>query len=439
MEYGLIGKKLGHSFSKTIHAKIADYSYELLELSETEIHIFLKEKDFKAVNVTIPYKQTVIPYLDEISPAAKSIGAVNCIRNDNGKLIGHNTDFDGLRELITRHRITSLKGETVLILGTGGTSDTAKAVCESLGALEIIKVSRKVVDDQASFEDSSSEGTSCNRSLSKSASGKCKCITYDMAISDFTHASLIINATPAGMYPDIQSQAIKLDKFKNLRGVFDAVYNPLRSQLICSAQELGIEASGGLFMLVLQAIKASEFFLQKTYPGELAETIYRQIALEKTNIVLTGMPASGKSTVGKILASELSKKFVDVDDLIREQAGLEIPEIFSRFGEKHFRDLESQVISEIAKESGLVIATGGGSVLRGENVRNLKLNGMLFFLNRDPKTLIPTEDRPTASSAEKIMKLYRERLSIYESCCDFNIRALTIENTVQTILSSLII
>lgn len=388
--YGLIGAKLGHSFSKDIHGRIADYKYDLIELTSQGLKDFMTEKDFDAVNITLPYKQEVIPYLDELSLEAKAIGAVNCVRNDNGRLVGHNTDFDGLRELINYLGI-NLKDKWVLILGTGGTSDTANAVCRTLGANRVIKVSR---------------------------TGKDGSITYDEAIQNAKGAEVIINTTPCGMYPNNYSLPIDLDYFPNLEGVIDVVYNPLRTQLVSKALSKGIKAQGGLYMLVGQAVKASEFFLQTTYSDELTESIYKELLKEKQNIVLTGMPASGKSTIGKRLAETLGREFIDTDHLIEKKAKMPIKKIFESHGEKHFRNLEAEAIRTASKECGVVIATGGGAILRDENIKALKQNGKLFFIDRKIEKLIPTSSRPTASSKELIKKRYEERYDIYVDTAD---------------------
>ncbi len=408
-EYGLLGEKLGHSFSKDIHEQIAGYTYEPLELTLEGLDEFLTEKNFKAVNVTIPYKKTVIPYLDEISEAAKNIGAVNCIRNVDGKLVGHNTDFDGLKALV-KHLGLELEGKKVLILGTGGTSDTAEAVCCDLKAREIYKVSRKKSADD------------CAEACTKAGiDGVCRVeyVTYEDATSLHKDAHVIINTTPLGMYPKVDAQAIDLGCFDELEGVIDVVYNPIRTKLVSQAISMGIKAEGGLYMLVMQAVRASEFFLSAEYEDEVCEAVFNKLLREKSNIVLTGMPASGKTTVGKIVASKLGREFVDTDDLIVEKAGMQITEIFEKYGEEHFRNIETEVIKEVSLRGGIVIATGGGAILKEENIIALKQNGTVFFLDRDVKDLIPTEDRPTASNREQILKRYEERYPIYKGTADY--------------------
>lgn len=391
MDYGLIGEKLPHSFSKEIHEKLGYYQYSLKELKPEELKDFILSKNYKALNVTIPYKQTVIPLLDEISPDAQVIGAVNTIVNRDGVLYGYNTDFGGMRALIERAGIV-LKYKKVLILGTGGTSLTATAVCERLGAKEIRRVSR---------------------------SGRDGAITYEEAYERYADADVLINTTPCGMYPNIFDCPVELDRFQNLSGVIDAIYNPLQTRLILSARERGIEAEGGLYMLVAQAVLAAGLFLTKELDTvALTNQIYEEIYFSKRNIVLSGMPASGKSTVGKLVAKELDREMLDTDALIVAREG-NIRRIFEEKGEKYFRDLESAVIREVAPLSGKVISLGGGAILRKENVDALRHNGAIFFIDRSPENLVPTDDRPLADKKEKFQRLYDKRIDTYLSTADY--------------------
>lgn len=391
MNYGLIGERLPHSFSKEIHEKIGDYEYSLKELKQDEVQDFILSKNFKAINVTIPYKQTVIPFLDEISPEAEAIGAVNTIVNRDGVLHGYNTDFGGMRALIERTEV-ELKYKKALILGTGGTSRTARAVCERLGAKEILRVSR---------------------------SGREGSITYDEAYTKHSDADVIINTTPCGMYPDLFGCPIDLDRFPNLSGVIDAVYNPLCTSLVLNAKARGINAAGGLYMLVAQAVLAAEHFMGKELEVvKLTNEIFDEIYFSKRNIVLSGMPGSGKSTVGRILADQLDRELIDTDALIVERAG-EITEIFARHGEAYFRDLESEVIREIAPLNGKVISLGGGAILRNINIEALRRNGEIFFIDRAVESLIPTDDRPLADEKAKIERLYDERIDRYMETADY--------------------
>lgn len=391
MDYGLIGEKLPHSFSKEIHEKIADYKYSLKELKPDEVESFILSKNFNAINVTIPYKQTVIPFLDEIAPEAQAIGAVNTVVNRGGVLYGYNTDFGGMRALIERTEV-DLKYKKALILGTGGTSRTARAVCERLGAKEILRVSR---------------------------SGREGSITYEQAYADHADADVIINTTPCGMYPNIFDCPIDLDRFPSLSGVIDAVYNPLNTGLVLKARGRGLNAAGGLYMLVAQAVLAAEHFMDKELDAvKLTNEIYDGIYFSKRNIVLSGMPGSGKSTVGRLVADQLGRDFIDTDALIVERAG-EIKEIFAEHGEAYFRDLETGVIRELAALNGKVISLGGGAILRDENVAALRRNGEIFFIDRSPEYLIPTDDRPLADEKAKIAALYEQRIDRYMATADY--------------------
>lgn len=407
-KYGCIGKKLTHSFSKEIHSRLADYEYELIELNENELEDFIKGKDFSAINVTIPYKQTVIPYLDSLSDVAKHIGAVNTIVNRNGKLYGYNTDYYGMKALIERIGI-DLKNKKVLILGTGGTSKTARVLTEDMGASEIITVSRTKSENH---------------------------ITYDEAINEHSDAEIIINTTPSGMYPDCDSQPIDISFFNNLEGVVDAVYNPLRTSLILNAKVKGIKAEGGLYMLVMQAVVAVEKFLDAEIPKAVADNVYESVFASKENIVLTGMPGSGKSTVGKLLNID-GFNFVDTDEEIEKLCGCTIKELISSKGEKFFRDFETKVIKDVSSKGSQIISTGGGVVLREENVHYLKRNGKLFFINADFERLCPTDNRPLSDTKEKLRKLYDERIDIYKFTADVIVPDMTTpEEEAQFILRS---
>ena len=390
MKYGCIGEHLPHSFSKEIHGCIADYEYELKELAPDELPGFLMSRDFLGVNVTIPYKQAVIPYLDHISETALEIGAVNTVVNRGGALWGYNTDLDGLTGLIRRTGL-DLSGRKVLILGTGGTSRTAAYAARKLGASRILKVSRTAGENV---------------------------VTYEEALRDHTDAEIILNTTPCGMYPHPDAQPLVLRPFTHLIGIVDVVYNPLRTRLVLEARSLGLSAEGGLFMLVAQAVRASELFLDTAYPETLADSVYTQILRRKENRVLIGMPGSGKTSVGRALAGLTGLPFLDTDQLIVEKAGKPISDIFADSGEEAFRDLESEVIRDVALQGGRIISTGGGAVLRPENVIALRWNGRLFWLDRDPESLVPTADRPLADTAVKMKQLYARREPVYRSAAD---------------------
>lgn len=388
MEYGLIGEKLGHSFSREIHQRLGGYDYRLQELTPAQLPAFLEKRDFRGVNVTIPYKQTVIPLLDEVDPKAAAIGAVNTIVNRRGRLYGYNTDCDGMAAL-ARHAGLTLKNKNVLILGTGGTSRTAMTVAADLGAAEIRRVSR---------------------------TGRGGAITYEQAAD--LPVQVLINTTPCGMYPGCDGQPMDLSRFGWLEGVLDAVYNPLRTRLVLQARDNGARGQGGLYMLVAQAAAACRLFLDRPLPDGALDSVYRAIHGQKQNIVLTGMPGSGKSTVGRVLARQLDRELVDTDTEIIRVAKKPIPEIFAQRGERGFRDLESQVIQEVSRRTGLVIATGGGAILREENVRRLRQNGRIYFLDRPAEDILPTDDRPLARDMEAVRQRYAERYPRYTSTAD---------------------
>ena len=393
MEYGLIGEKLGHSFSREIHARLRGYDYELRELRPDEVEEFLAKREFRGINVTIPYKETVIPYLDEIDEAAREIGAVNTVVNRGGKLFGYNTDYTGMRELMLREGIEPA-GKKVLVLGSGGTSKTAMTVAKSLGAETILRVSRTKRDN---------------------------CITYEEARKIHSDARIIINATPVGMYPNGDACPIDIEAFPNLTGVVDAIYNPLRTKLVLAAKARGITAAGGLYMLVGQAAAAAEHFTGEKGDPTDVERVYRELLSEKENLILTGMPGVGKTTIGKILAKRLGREFVDCDDVIVGKTGCDIPTIFAEQGEKAFRDLEAEVIRELSVTGGKVIAPGGGAILRPENVAALKSNGRIIFLDRPLSSITATEGRPLSANREALEARYRERYPIYCATCDAHV------------------
>ena len=404
--FGCIGKKLTHSFSKEIHSLLADYEYRLIELKEEDVGTFLEKKDFEAINVTIPYKQTVIPFLDEVSENAQKIGAVNTIVNKNGRLFGFNTDYFGMTALISKTGL-DLKNKKVLILGTGGTSKCAKVVANDLGASTVLVVSRQKKDGV---------------------------ITYDEAIKNHADTKVIINTTPVGMFPEPQNTPIDISAFKNLEGVIDAIYNPLCSNLVLDAKEKGLKASGGLYMLVAQAVVAVEKFLDVSISKEKTDEVYTKILKDKENIVLTGMPGSGKSTVGKQIALD-GFSFVDTDTEIERLVGGSIKDLILEKGEKYFRDIETKVIKEISAKTSQIIATGGGAVLRPENIRALKQNGKIYFLDAPLSRLTATDDRPLSNDREKLEKLYNERKEIYKITADIIVPDLDATLSAEYILS----
>ena len=395
MKFGVIGEHLKHSFSKEIHEKIADYSYVVKEIEPNKLGSFLTEADFCGINVTIPYKEKVIPYLYSISDTAKKIGAINTVVNKDGKLYGYNTDYMGMRSLILRNGI-DLKGKKALILGNGGTAKTGYHVLSDLGAKEVLLVGRN-----PDFCD----------------------VLYGDVAKLHSDAEFILNTTPVGMFPKNEGKIIDISLFPKLSGLIDAVYNPLRTNLVLDALEKGIKAEAGLYMLVSQAVYASEFFMDTTYDSSVCENVFKDILKEKENIVLVGMPSSGKTTVGKRLAMITGKEFVDTDDEIVKRIGMDIPSYFAKFGEAEFRRVESEVVYEVSKKNGMIISTGGGAVLKSENVRCLRQNGRIYFLNRSLDLLIPTKSRPLSSDIDALKKRFDERYDIYVSSADVAVEA----------------
>ena len=393
MKYGLIAEKVGHSFSAEIHKKLFGYDYELKAIANDELDEFMRSRNFTAMNVTIPYKQAVIPYLDYVNQTAREIGAVNTIVNRDNKLFGANTDILGICAMINHEHI-DVENKKVLVLGSGGTSKTAYYAAKELKCSEVFRVSRSAKDG---------------------------CITYDDALKLHSDAGIIINTTPCGMYPDIGISAIDINAFPNLCAVVDAVYNPLRSKLVVDAEKKGIKAIGGLYMLVAQAAYAAEMFVDKTVPKERIDEIYNEMYKSKQNIVLVGMPGSGKTSTGRLVAEKLNFDFIDTDDEIYKKTGKTAGEIINESGEKAFRDIESAVIKEISALQGKVIATGGGSVLRSENTDLLRENGRIYFLDRELDSIKTTDDRPLSSNRADLEKRYNERYGIYCSCCNCRI------------------
>ena len=387
MRCGLLGKKLGHSYSPQIHSYFSDYTYELFEKSPEELEFFLKHGDFSGLNVTMPYKKDVIPYLDELSDRAAELGAVNTIvRRNDGTLIGHNTDYFGFQSMLNRSGL-QVSGKKILVLGSGGASATAVAVLKKQGS-NVVVISRN--------------GESNYNNLEQHAD-----------------ASVIVNTTPVGMYPNVGVSPVELALFHELEGVLDVVYNPARTQLLLDAEEIGLIANNGLWMLVAQAKESAEWFTGTTISDNKIADIHRILQKQMENLVLVGMPGCGKSTIGSLLANLLNKKFVDEDEVVAKQAGMTIPEIFATSGEKGFRDLETRVLSELGKESGMVIATGGGCVTRQENYPFLHQNGRILWIRRDIEKL-PVNGRPL-SQRSNLEEMYRIRRPYYEAFADYSV------------------
>lgn len=394
IEFGCIGRSLTHSYSVAVHGALADYDYRLIELEPSALEEFFRKREFRGINVTIPYKQAVIPFLDEIEPTALQIGAVNTVVNRNGKLVGYNTDRNGLTALL-RSAAFSVAGKKVMILGTGGTAHTAEAVAGSLGAAEIVTVSR--TPDKGE-------------------------VSYAEAQSLHDNSQIIINATPVGMNPKLSGQSpLVLDCFFDLGGVVDAIYNPLRTPLVLQAEARGIPAAGGLYMLAMQAVGAVALFTDKPVSREAALRCYGKVLRATQNIVLIGMPGCGKTAVGKALAALTGKPFIDTDALIEKEAGMTCRALITSQGEAAFRAAERRVIHSLAPLTGHIIATGGGSVLHPANVTDLKGNGVLVFLNRPPETLPIDESRPLSATRADLEQLYLNRIDIYKQAADITL------------------
>jgi len=404
MKSGLLGRKLGHSYSPQIHEYLGSYSYDLFEKEPEEIEDFIRYGDYSGINVTIPYKKDVIPFLDELSPAAVKMGSVNTVvRRQDGSLFGHNTDYFGFTSMVHRSGI-AVSGKKVLVLGSGGTSNTAVKALQDLGATVII-ISR------------SGENNYDNLHLHQDA-------------------SVIVNTTPVGMYPKTGVAPIDLNRFPQLEGVLDVIYNPARTQLLLDAEVRGLSHENGLWMLVAQAKEAAEYFGGKPLSDDLIETVYRKMSAKMQNIVLIGMPGCGKSTIASLLAEKLGRKTVDADQEIVKLAGKSIPEIFAEDGEDTFRELETKVLEELGKQSQLIIATGGGCVTRARNYPLLHQNSSIFWLMRDP-ALLPTDGRPL-SQANKLTAMYEVRRPLYEAFSDYRIdNSGSCEETVSKIISIL--
>ena len=385
MKCGLLGRHLGHSYSPQLHAMLGSYSYVLFEKEPEQIEDFLKNGDWTGINVTVPYKKAVIPYLDELTPIAKELGAVNTIVRRDGKLIGHNTDYFGFQMLVDTLPIP-LELQKALILGSGGASNTAVAVLQDLGA-QVVVISR------------TGENNYQNLHLHQDA-------------------RLIVNTTPVGMYPDTGVSPVDLNLFPCLRSVLDMVYNPARTQFLLDAEaaDKGIHYRNGLLMLVAQAKEAAEWFTGDCISDDVIEPIMEKLEAQMQNIILIGMPGCGKSTIGKLLSEKTGRIFVDADEQIVRIAGKSIPEIFADDGEEAFRAWETKALAELGKQSGLIIATGGGCVTRARNYNLLHQNGTLFWIRRKLEYL-PAEGRPLSEQTD-LREMYRIREPLYDSWKD---------------------
>lgn len=402
MDCGLIGRKLSHSFSPKIHSLLGDYTYRLIPLEPEEVGEFLKKGEFHGLNVTIPYKKTVMEYCAELTPAARRIGSVNTIlRRPDGTLLGDNTDYNGFLYQLNATG-AQVAGKKALVLGSGGASLTVRTVLAELGAREIVVISRT--------------GENNYHNLGRHAD-----------------AQIIVNATPVGMYPKNGESLIDLSQFPHCEAVFDLIYNPAKTQLLLQAQRRGLIWANGLGMLVAQAKVASERFQGKELPDSLVAQIIRRLERETHNILLIGMPGCGKTTIGQALARKLGRPLADVDEKIVAEAGCSIPEIFAKEGEEGFRVREHRALAEIAKQSGLIISAGGGIVTRPENRDSMEENSVVVWLRRDLHKL-PTDGRPVSQSVP-LEELYRRRAPLYEAAAQVTVdNNGTVEETVNEII-----
>lgn len=404
--YGLLGEHLPHSFSPQIHSALGNKDYTLFEVAPENLDVFMKEHNFKGINVTIPYKKAVIPYLDVISPEAQKIGAVNTIKVKDGKLYGDNTDYFGFKYMVEKSGIT-IHNKKALVLGSGGASLTVQAVLRDMGASEIVVLSRNGDNN------------------------------YVNMYIKHTDAQIIVNTTPVGMYPDNLNTLVDLDRFENLSGVLDVVYNPLKTRLVLDAEQRNIPSSAGLSMLVAQAKKAHEIFFDTIVENDVCEQIERSLILQMCNIVLIGMAGCGKSTIGKVLAEKLGKQLVDTDEMIVNTENKPIPEIFAESGEDYFRWCENLAVNIAGREKSQIIATGGGVIVRPENYNPLKQNGIIVFINRDAD-LLPTNGRPL-SQMHGVKALYEKRMPLYRQFADIEVDGNgTVEEVANRIVKGIV-
>ncbi len=403
--YGLLGEHLPHSFSPQIHKALGNDNYTLFEVAPENLEKFLTDKNFKGINVTIPYKKAVIPYLDYISPEAEKIGAVNTVVVRDGKLYGYNTDYFGFKYIIEKSGIT-VQGKKALVLGSGGASATVQVVLRDLGAGEVFVVSR---NGDVNYTN----------------------------IYEHTDTEIIVNTTPVGMYPDNMNTPVDISSFPKLCGVLDVVYNPLKTRIVMEAEKTGVPALAGLSMLVAQAKKAHEIFFDTVVETGICDKIEKSIRLQMCNIVLIGMAGCGKSTVGKKLSELLKKDFIDTDEMIVNAENKSIPQIFEESGERFFRTCENAAVNLAGREKNCVIATGGGVVTRIENYMPLNQNGIIVFINRDAEKL-PTNGRPL-SQMHGVRELYGKRMPLYRQFAHIEVDGNgTVDETAKNIVKEIL-
>ena len=400
--FGLLGEKLGHSFSPQIHRELGGYDYTLMEVRREDLPAFFEARDFQAINVTIPYKETVLPWMDTVSEEAEKIGSVNTVVKDpEGRLHGYNTDYYGFTRMVEKSGI-DVRGRKCLVLGSGGASKTVRAVLKDLGAGGIVTVSRSGQDN---YEN----------------------------IGRHADAGVIVNATPVGMYPGNGASPVDLGLFPKLEGVLDLIYNPAKTALLLDAEARGIPCQNGLYMLVAQAKKASELFRGVSIDEGETDRINALISEETANIVLIGMPGCGKTTVGTMLSEAEGRPFVDTDSMIEERTGCTCGDYLREHGEEGFRKLETEILRNAGKRTGCVIATGGGVVTRKENRDILRQNGVVFHLERPLVALSTDGYRPLSATPEKLAELWKERKPLYEKIRDYAVPNGSAEEAVREI------
>ena len=383
---GLLGRQLGHSYSPLIHSLLADYEYRLYEKEPEELADFLQNGPWDGLNVTIPYKKDVVPYCDLLAPLAEELGSVNTlVRLGDGRLLGENTDAWGFDQMLGRVQV-DCRGKKALVLGSGGASVTVQAILR-LAEARVTVISRSGPDNYENLE-------------------------------KHADAAILVNTTPVGMYPHNGHSPVDLDRLPKLEAVLDVVYNPSRTRLILDAEKRGIPCESGLYMLVAQAVRASELWTGRTVDQARMDQVWRQVGAQMQNVILIGMPGSGKSTVGRLLAEKLGRRLADADEEIDARIGMSIPDYFAREGEEAFRKAETAVLADLGKQSGLVIATGGGCVTRDENYDLLHQNGVIVWLRRDLKAL-PVDGRPV-SQRDGVAAIYEKRKPMYERFADFS-------------------
>lgn len=382
---GLLGRKLGHSYSPLIHSLLADYEYRLYEREPEALRDFLQNGSWDGLNVTIPYKKDVVPYCQALSPLAKELGSVNTlVRRPDGSIYGDNTDAWGFEQMARRLGV-DYAGKKALVLGSGGASVTVQAVLRHMGA-SVTVISRSGPDNYGNLE-------------------------------RHQDAAVLVNTTPVGMYPNNGQSPVDLDRLPHLEAVLDVVYNPARTKLILDAEARGIPCESGLYMLVGQAVRAAEQFAELEIPREALERVWRQVGAQMRNVILIGMPGSGKTTVGRILAQRLGRKLADADAETERRIGMSIPEYFAQNGEDAFRRAETETLADLGRQSGLILATGGGCVTRPENYALLHQNGTIVWLRRDLNAL-PVNGRPV-SQRDGVQAIYARRRPVYEQFADF--------------------